>query len=260
MPWYKYMRLKLNDFPNNVIEQYNLGTKVTKDDCVYLKVCKLMYGLSQERILAQQLLEKILNAKGHKQSALTPGFWTHTTHLISFTLCVKDFGVKRQGTSQAPHGSPSQIVHHLLWLGGKALPWNQTKLGLQNWEVLLSMLLYIKEALRHFTTPYPEATGSTAPPCEAELRSKGMRSEFLIPKKLSGQYMYACICPSQKIHRKGVLDMPVRTGRLLRQWMFTRHRWLPYWTGWWKMMWCCSCVVFFLPANWAKAAWTLEKN
>ena len=86
-------------------------------------------------------------------------------------------------------------------------------------------------SMRHsgiFTTPYPEATGSTAPPCEAELRSKGMRSEFLIPKKLSGQYMYACICPSQKIHRKGVLDMPVRTGRLLRQWMFTRHRWLPY--------------------------------
>ena len=29
--------------------------------------------------------------------------------------------------------------------------------------------------------------------------------------------MYACICPSQKIHCKGVLDMPVRNGRLLRQ-------------------------------------------
>ena len=108
------MRLKLNDLPNDVIEQYNLGTKVTKYDCVYLKVRKWMYELSQARILAQQLLEEMLNAKGHKQSALTLGFWTHTTYPISFTLCVKDSGVKRQGTRQAPHGSPSQIVHHLL--------------------------------------------------------------------------------------------------------------------------------------------------
>ena len=29
--------------------------------------------------------------------------------------------------------------------------------------------------------------------------------------------MYACIRPSPKIHCKGVLDMPVRTSRLLRQ-------------------------------------------
>ena len=97
------MRLKLNDFPNNVIEQYNLGTKVTKDDCVYLKVCKLMYGLSQTRILAQQLLEDMLNTKDHKQSVLMPGFWTHIMYPISFTLCVKDFGVEYDDKEHTKH-------------------------------------------------------------------------------------------------------------------------------------------------------------
>ena len=58
MPRYEYMRLKLEDLPEDFIEEYNLQDKVTKDGYVYVKIRKGMYRLPQAGILAQELLEK----------------------------------------------------------------------------------------------------------------------------------------------------------------------------------------------------------
>ena len=58
MPRYKYMRIELEDLPEDFIEEYNLQDKVTKDGYVYVKIRKGMYGLPQAGILAQELLEK----------------------------------------------------------------------------------------------------------------------------------------------------------------------------------------------------------
>jgi hypothetical protein len=97
------MQLKLSNLPANFAEQYNLAAKVTGDGYDYVKMQRGMYGLPQSRLLVQKLLEERLNTEGYDQSSLTPGFWTHDWHPISFTLCVDDFGVKCVGQTHADH-------------------------------------------------------------------------------------------------------------------------------------------------------------
>jgi hypothetical protein len=64
---------------------------------VYIEIHKGMYGLPQVGILAQQLLERRLNAHGYSQNKTVPGLWTHETQSISFTLVVDNFGIKYVG-------------------------------------------------------------------------------------------------------------------------------------------------------------------
>jgi hypothetical protein len=52
-----------------------------------------MYGLPQAGIIAQELLEKRLKARGYHQSQFTPGLWTHETRSTKFALVVDDFGI-----------------------------------------------------------------------------------------------------------------------------------------------------------------------
>jgi len=54
----EYMRLKITDIPQEVIDHYNLMSLVTKDGYVYCKISWGMYGLPQAGIIAQELLEK----------------------------------------------------------------------------------------------------------------------------------------------------------------------------------------------------------
>ena len=62
-----------------------------------------MYGLPQAGLLANELLEKRLNKRGHRQSKLVPGFWTQEWRLDHFTLVVNNFGVKYVGKEHAIH-------------------------------------------------------------------------------------------------------------------------------------------------------------
>ena len=62
-----------------------------------------MYGLPQEGLLAQELLEQRLHKQGYTKSKVTPCFWTHEWQPISFTLLVDDFGVKYVGKEHADH-------------------------------------------------------------------------------------------------------------------------------------------------------------
>ena len=99
----EYMRLKLSNIPNHVIEYQKLREKATKDGYVYVQIGKGMYGLPQAGIIAQELLQKQLNATGYRQSAIIPGFWKHDWRPIAFALCVDDFGVKYIGREHAQH-------------------------------------------------------------------------------------------------------------------------------------------------------------
>ena len=99
----EFMRLKIKDMPDNVIEHYKLRERATHDGYVYVQINKGMYGLPQAGIIAQELLEKRLNAAGYRQSTITPGFWKHDWRPISFALCVDDFGVKYVGEEHAKH-------------------------------------------------------------------------------------------------------------------------------------------------------------
>jgi hypothetical protein len=74
---YEYVRIKIEDIPEEIIVQYKLHYKVSSDGHVYVEIQKWMYGLQQAGILAQELLEKQLNEHGYSQSKAVPGLWTH---------------------------------------------------------------------------------------------------------------------------------------------------------------------------------------
>ena len=103
LDWYEYLRLNLRNLPNDVIEEYNLKEKATKDGFVYVELRKGVYGLPQAGLLAQILLEERLQKHGYKHSKLTPGFWKHKWRPVCFTLVVDDSGVKYVGKEHAQH-------------------------------------------------------------------------------------------------------------------------------------------------------------
>ena len=94
MERYKYLRLKISNLPEDVIEQYSLKYKTTSEGYIYVDIRKGMYSLPQSGLLAQELMEQRLQKQGYTQSKVTPGFWTHAWQPISFTLVVDDFSVK----------------------------------------------------------------------------------------------------------------------------------------------------------------------
>ncbi len=60
----EYVRLKLEYMPEAIIKQYGLREKTTPKGAVYVAIKRGMYGLLQAGFLAQELLEKRLNAEG----------------------------------------------------------------------------------------------------------------------------------------------------------------------------------------------------
>ena len=65
MDGYEYMRMKLDMFPDDVIEEYNLRDKVEPNGYVCIKVRKGVYRLPQAGMLAQKLLAKRLAKHGY---------------------------------------------------------------------------------------------------------------------------------------------------------------------------------------------------
>ena len=145
MKCFEYMRLKLSDLPEDFVERYNLEPKADKNRQIYVKIRRGMYGLSQAGLLAQQLIEERLNAKGYSQSTLVPGLWTHEWRPITFTLCVDDFGVKYTGKQHAYHLMAILQEHYTIshdWSGsrylGMDIDWDYKR-----HEVHLFMLSYV---------------------------------------------------------------------------------------------------------------------
>ena len=103
MTRYEYVRMKLEDFPEDIIEEYKLRDIATADGCVIAECRKCVYGLPQAGILANKYLEKRLNEYGYYQSDFTNGLWSHKTRPIQFALCVDDFGVKYTRDEDVEH-------------------------------------------------------------------------------------------------------------------------------------------------------------
>ncbi|KAL7487182.1 hypothetical protein ACHAW6_012778, partial [Cyclotella cf. meneghiniana] len=82
----EYIRIRLADLPDKIIQEYRLHDKATPTGFIHLKVTKGMYGLPQAGLLANELLEKRLNTHGYYQSQKMPGLWKHNTRPIQFTL------------------------------------------------------------------------------------------------------------------------------------------------------------------------------
>jgi hypothetical protein len=82
----EFPRIKIDNFPEDVIEKYILKGKADNKGFVILCVEKGMYGLPYAEIIAQKLLEERLELHRYTQSDKTPAFWSHKWRPISFTL------------------------------------------------------------------------------------------------------------------------------------------------------------------------------
>jgi hypothetical protein len=71
LPRFEYIRMLLSRFPEKIIQKYNLNALAV--DCwVYIEIRKGMYGLKQEGILSNQLLQTRLAPFGYP-ARHTPG-------------------------------------------------------------------------------------------------------------------------------------------------------------------------------------------
>jgi hypothetical protein len=86
MSKYKYMRMKLANMPDDVIEQYKLHDVAAPDGYVHCEIQKGLYGLPQAGIITQELLTKRLKEHGYSQSETTPRLWKHEWRPITFSL------------------------------------------------------------------------------------------------------------------------------------------------------------------------------
>ena len=84
---YEYMKILLTLFPQHIIDQYNLMSKI-KNCHVYLEIRKAIYVLPQASILANKQLHEKLEPAGYYEVAHTPGLWRHVTRPVQFSLAV----------------------------------------------------------------------------------------------------------------------------------------------------------------------------
>jgi hypothetical protein len=145
-----YIRVKIDNIPKEIINEYKLREIANKQGMVCIEVTKGMYGLPQAGLLTNKLLEQRLNKHGYFQSNLVPGLWKHTTRPISFTFVVDDFGVKYIGKEHAEHLMTVLQEHYQIkadWTGtryiGIHIAWDYEK-----GRVHLHMPGYVQRALK----------------------------------------------------------------------------------------------------------------
>ena len=102
LPDPEYMKIPTKYIPHEIFEHYNLTT-LAKNDYIFLKITKGMYGLKQAGILAYNDLKTHLSPHGYALVRHTPGLWRHTSNSVSFTLVVDDFGIKYTHLKDAQH-------------------------------------------------------------------------------------------------------------------------------------------------------------
>ena len=105
MKRHEFMKINRRYFPQEIIDEYNLESKITPDGYIYIRIKKGMYGLKQAARLAYDLLCERLAQDGYAPSLLSPNIWGHKTRRTKFCLCVDDFGIKY---------FTKDDIHHLL--------------------------------------------------------------------------------------------------------------------------------------------------
>jgi hypothetical protein len=157
MKRYEYMRLKITDIPEEVIQHYNLNEKLMDDGYIYCKIRKGMYGLPQAGIIAQELLQERLATVGYHQSKIIPGLWMHKKRKTCFTLVVDNFAIKYTKTEDAQHLIDTLKKYYTI-----PIDWDATKyIGLTiHWnyvkqKVYIHMPGYLAKTLQRFKYPTP---------------------------------------------------------------------------------------------------------
>jgi hypothetical protein len=153
----EYARIRLEDLPEEIITEYKLDEIATPDGWVYILITKGMYGLPQSGAIANELLEKRLNAEGYFQSKIVPGFWKHRSRDLQFVLVVDDFGIKYLRDEDLDHLITVLKKHYDVALDKEGKEYVKIEL---DWDyaqgkVHLSMKPYRDKALRQFDNLIP---------------------------------------------------------------------------------------------------------
>jgi hypothetical protein len=157
MQEYEYIWLWIELIPQKIIHQYNLRDLVNEEGWAYVKIQMGIYGLPQAGIIANNLLEQQLNAKGYYHCQHTPGLWRQVLRDISFCLVVDDFGIKSTSRDHILHLKTTLEGHYIITMDwdsslfcGINIDWNNPA-GTVN----LNMPNYIPKALLKFQHSAP---------------------------------------------------------------------------------------------------------
>ena len=153
---FEYMKMPINLIPDEVIQFYNLQSKV-KNGFVYMEIRKGMYGLPQAGILANKLLKARLAPHGYFEQPHTPGLFRHITRPVWFNLTVDDFGIKYVGEEHLQHLFNTLKQHYEIvedlsgsLYCGITLEWDYV-----NRHVDLSMPAYVQKQLTRYEHKQP---------------------------------------------------------------------------------------------------------
>jgi hypothetical protein len=157
MERYEYMKMHLDVFPDEIIDQYHLRDLTDKNGWVYMEIRKGIPGLKQAGRIANDRLTKHLAKYGYAPVPRTPSLWAHATRPVQFSLVVDDFGVKYTGREHADH--LLQALQDLYTVtedatgslfSGLTIEWHYDKR-----YVDISMPMYIPALLHKFQHPMP---------------------------------------------------------------------------------------------------------
>ena len=98
----EYVRLKLEDLPQEFIEEYHL-LENKLHGWVYLEIVCGCYGLSQSGKLANDLIRTRLEDAHYYETATNPGLWRHKWRSIQFLLIVDYIVIEYVRKKDADH-------------------------------------------------------------------------------------------------------------------------------------------------------------
>ena len=155
MSRYKYMRIRFNKIPQDIINAYKLENPA-HDSHVYMEFWKGMPVLKQAGRIAQDRLINHLAKYGYAPVAHTPSLWKQRIRNIAFTLVVDNFGIKYVGKNHLSH--LLNAIHNLYTVTVNMTGSKYLGLTLEYYTdgiVYISMPGYIKTALHKFQHPLP---------------------------------------------------------------------------------------------------------
>jgi hypothetical protein len=160
----EYMKMLLSRFPEEIVDKYNLKAFAV-DGWLYIEIRKGVYGLKQEGLLANQLLQTRLAPFGYYPARHTPGLWLHKTRPIAFSLIVDNFAVKYVVKQHADH-----LINALLQIYELTTEWEakvysgmSLKWDYKNRTCDISMPGYVSKVLSKFQNDAPSTHNTHRP-------------------------------------------------------------------------------------------------
>ena len=157
----EYVRIKLLDIPQKLIEEYDL-TKAAQNGWIYFEILCICYGLPQSGRLANDLLHTRLKKAGYYEAATTPGLLRHKWRLVQFVLLVDNLGTEYVGKEHALHLLKTLKLNDEItidWEGkkfaGGHLDWDYNARH-DNWTCRISIEGYIAKVFLKYGQPSPK--------------------------------------------------------------------------------------------------------